>query len=152
DDFWMATTRFMRELEIPLVEGENSAAVDLFDLRHARRVLAAFGRAFGALPEGALLPEQQRFVDQAIGQLARAGNRPLPIRLTPKVTNRLCSRSPPNPLQLGLRGVEHRRLWRAGDGPVHPNDRRRPGLGAEPGDLHGSCGQPGLEREGRATA
>jgi hypothetical protein len=31
DDFWMATTRFMRDLGIRLVEGENSAAVDLFD-------------------------------------------------------------------------------------------------------------------------
>ena len=30
DDFWMAATRFMRDLEIRLVEGENSAAVDLF--------------------------------------------------------------------------------------------------------------------------
>ena len=30
DDFWMAATRFMGELEVPLVEGHNSAAVDLF--------------------------------------------------------------------------------------------------------------------------
>ena len=34
-----------------LVEGENSPPVDLFDPRHARKVLAAFGRAYGALPE-----------------------------------------------------------------------------------------------------
>jgi serine/threonine protein kinase/formylglycine-generating enzyme required for sulfatase activity len=81
DDFWMATTRFMRELEIPLVEGENSAAVDLFDLRHARRVLAAFGRAFEALPEGAMLPEQQRFLDQAIAELARE-NKIISVRLS----------------------------------------------------------------------
>ncbi len=33
DDFWMAATRFMRELEIRLLEGQNSAAVDLFDMR-----------------------------------------------------------------------------------------------------------------------
>ncbi len=51
DDFWMAATRFMRELEIRLVEGQNSAAVDLFPIRHAERVLTAFGRAFGVLPE-----------------------------------------------------------------------------------------------------
>src|SRR5206468_5566237 len=51
DDFWMAATRFMRELEIRLVEGQNSTAVDLFPLRHAEKVLAAFGRAFGVLPE-----------------------------------------------------------------------------------------------------
>ena len=30
-----------------MVEGENAAVVDLFDLRHARKVLAAFGRAYG---------------------------------------------------------------------------------------------------------
>ncbi len=51
DDFWMAATWFMRELEIRLVEAENSAAVDLFDPLHARRVLAAFGRAYKILPE-----------------------------------------------------------------------------------------------------
>ena len=33
DDFWMAATRFMRELEVRLLEGQNSAAVDLFDIR-----------------------------------------------------------------------------------------------------------------------
>ena len=51
DDFWMAATRFMRELEVRLVEAHNSAAVDLFSERHAEKVLAAFGRAFGTLPE-----------------------------------------------------------------------------------------------------
>ena len=51
DDFWMAATRFMRDLEIRLVEGENIALVDLFDPRHARKVLTAFGRAYGTLPE-----------------------------------------------------------------------------------------------------
>ena len=39
DDFWLAASRFMRDLEIRLVEGENSALVDLFDPRHARKVL-----------------------------------------------------------------------------------------------------------------
>ena len=58
DDFWMAATRFMRELEIRLLEGQNSAAVDLFDMDHARKVLAAFGRAFGKLPENASETEQ----------------------------------------------------------------------------------------------
>ena len=51
DDFWMAVTRFMRDLEIRLVEGQNCASADLFDMDHARKVLAAFGRAFGKLPE-----------------------------------------------------------------------------------------------------
>jgi len=53
DEFWMAATRFMRELEVRLVEGQNSAAVDLFPIRHAEKVLAAFGRAFGVLPDSA---------------------------------------------------------------------------------------------------
>ena len=73
DDFWMAASRFMRDLEVPLVEGRNSAAVDLFDPRHARGVLAAFGRAFGALPEGEHSVEQQRFLDQAVAGLTRDG-------------------------------------------------------------------------------
>ena len=51
DDFWLAASRFMRDLEIRLLEGENSALVDLFDPRHAKKVLTAFGRAYGALPE-----------------------------------------------------------------------------------------------------
>src|SRR5262249_37657416 len=51
DDFWMAATRFMRDLEIRLLEGQNSAAVDLLPSRHAERVLAGFGRAFGVLPD-----------------------------------------------------------------------------------------------------
>ena len=75
DDFSMAVTRFMRELEIKQVEGHNVAAVDLFDLRHARKVLTAFGRAFGALPEesGELTKEQRAFLDQAVSGLAEGG-------------------------------------------------------------------------------
>ena len=82
DEFWMAATRFMRELEIRLVEGENSAAVDLFDLNHARRVLTAFGRAYGALPEKAaeITTEQKAFLDQALAGLAQGG-KIIPVRL-----------------------------------------------------------------------
>jgi formylglycine-generating enzyme required for sulfatase activity len=75
DDFWMAATRFMRDLEIRLVEGENSAAVDLFDLLHARKVLAAFGRAYGVLPDRTsdLTRDQQAFLDQSVTGLAQDG-------------------------------------------------------------------------------
>jgi hypothetical protein len=75
DDFWMAATRFFRELEVPLVEARNSAAVDLFDLRHARRVLAAFGQAAGVLPERAAerTKEQTAFLDQAVKGLSQGG-------------------------------------------------------------------------------
>ena len=75
DDFWMAATRFMRDLEIRLLEGENSAAVDLFDLDHARKVLAAFGRAFGKLPENAAetSSEQNEFLKESVNGLAEEG-------------------------------------------------------------------------------
>jgi serine/threonine protein kinase/formylglycine-generating enzyme required for sulfatase activity len=75
DDFWMAATRFMRELEIRLVEGHNSAAVDLFDIRHAEKVLAAFGRAFGVLPESSreATKDEKQFLQQAVNGLAQDG-------------------------------------------------------------------------------
>jgi serine/threonine protein kinase/formylglycine-generating enzyme required for sulfatase activity len=82
DDFWMAATRFMRELDIRLIEGENSAAVDLFGPLHAERVLAAFGLAFGALPEATsdFTPEHRGFVDQSVAGLAQDG-KIVPVRL-----------------------------------------------------------------------
>ncbi len=82
DDFWMAATRFMRDLDIRLVEGQNSAAVDLFDTFHARGVLAAFGRAYKVLPERAseLTPEQRAFLEQSVEGLAQDG-KVVPIRL-----------------------------------------------------------------------
>jgi formylglycine-generating enzyme required for sulfatase activity len=73
DDFWMAATRFFRALEVRLLEGHNSAAVDRFDLLHARKVLSAFGRAFGTLPDGRRSPEQEQFLDSAVAQLAEEG-------------------------------------------------------------------------------
>jgi formylglycine-generating enzyme required for sulfatase activity len=75
DDFWMAVTRFLHALDIPLVEGQNSAAVDLFDPRHARKVLTAFGRAYGALSDGSddLSAEQARFVDEVVAGLSQDG-------------------------------------------------------------------------------
>src|SRR5207237_3530657 len=90
DDFGMAATRFMNELETRIVEGHNFATVDLFDPSHARKVLAEFGRAFGQLPaspphptlspsggegrvRGEPTPEQERFLDQAVAGLAQDG-------------------------------------------------------------------------------
>jgi serine/threonine protein kinase/formylglycine-generating enzyme required for sulfatase activity len=75
DDFWMAVTRFLRELEIRLVEGQNSSVVDLFPLRHAEKVLAAFGRAFGSLPEnsGDFGKDHKEFLERAIRGLAQEG-------------------------------------------------------------------------------
>lgn len=50
DDFWLAISRFMHNLEIPLIEGHNSALVDLFAVDHAKKVLTAFGRAWEKVP------------------------------------------------------------------------------------------------------
>ena len=75
DDFWLSVSRFLRELEIRLLEGHNSALVDLFDLDHARRVLAAFGRAFGKLPDNPAdtSKDQKEFLKQAVAGLAQEG-------------------------------------------------------------------------------
>jgi serine/threonine protein kinase/formylglycine-generating enzyme required for sulfatase activity len=75
DDFWMAATRFMRELEISLLDGQNSAAVDLFPIRHAEKVLSAFGRAYGALPDAInnIEEHQRKFIEQAVAGLAQEG-------------------------------------------------------------------------------
>lgn len=75
DDFWLAVSRFMRELEVRLVEGNNIALTDLFDPDHARKVLAAFGRAFGKLPENVreTTKEQKQFLKQSVDGLAQGG-------------------------------------------------------------------------------
>jgi eukaryotic-like serine/threonine-protein kinase len=82
DDFWMAISRLMHDLEIRIVEDENSADVDLFDERHAKKVLTMLGRAHGALPAGAaaLTTEQQKFIDQAVTGLSQGGKL-IPVRL-----------------------------------------------------------------------
>jgi formylglycine-generating enzyme required for sulfatase activity len=81
DDFWMAVTRFMRDIEVDLVPDRNVAAVDLFDPRHARKVLAAYGRAYEALPApGQITREQGTFLDQAVAGLTQDG-RIVPVRL-----------------------------------------------------------------------
>src|SRR5262249_21588022 len=75
DDFWLAVSRFMKAMEVEILEGRNSALVDLFDPLHARKVLAAFGRAYGRLPDdlGPCTQDQDAFLDQAITELAQDG-------------------------------------------------------------------------------
>lgn len=82
DDFWMSVHRFFRELDVRLAEHENCVAVDLFDTRHARRVLHAFGFAYGALPgrTDELSVEQNEFLDRAITELAE-NDRVICVRL-----------------------------------------------------------------------
>jgi serine/threonine protein kinase/formylglycine-generating enzyme required for sulfatase activity len=73
DDYWLAVSRLVQALEVRLVEGENTRLVDLFDLRHARKVLTLFGTAYGALPESGRSKEQEAFLDQAVAGLAEEG-------------------------------------------------------------------------------
>ena len=82
DDFWVTLTRFMGDLQIELLQGQNAALVDLFDPIHARRVLAEFGKAFGRLPDdlGKLSKEQDVFLNQAVEGLAQ-DDRVISIRL-----------------------------------------------------------------------
>ncbi len=83
DDFWMAATRFMRDLEIDLVPDRNVAAVDLFD--HEARPQGPGGvraRVRGpAVATDDLTREQRAFLDQAVDGLAQDG-RVVPVRLS----------------------------------------------------------------------
>ena len=83
DDFWLALNRFMEVVEAPLVLGRNALMMDLFDLRHAKKVLIEFGRAFGRLPLEPTAPsrDQDRFLDEALSNLAVEG-KVIPVRLT----------------------------------------------------------------------
>ncbi len=70
-----ATSRFMRELEVRLLEGHNTALVDLFDVDHATKVMFAFGRALGRLPQNGreMTKEQQAFLRQSVDGLSESG-------------------------------------------------------------------------------
>jgi eukaryotic-like serine/threonine-protein kinase len=84
DDFWMAVTRFLKAVDVPLVQGGNSAAVELFDVRHTRAVLERFGQALGKIPAdgdpGAL--DTTLFLDEVAHDLAGLDGRVIPARLS----------------------------------------------------------------------
>lgn len=79
DDFWFAVNRFMRSIEIPILEGTNSFPVDLFDPEHARRILTSFGQAFSRVDFPAT-DTQAEFVEQATAELLD-GEDISPVRL-----------------------------------------------------------------------
>ena len=83
DDFWLATTRFMRALDVRLLEGVNSAPVELFDRGHAGVVLGELGKALGRVKEGPIAPgsEEARFIERAVNELVSADGRVIPVRL-----------------------------------------------------------------------
>jgi serine/threonine protein kinase/formylglycine-generating enzyme required for sulfatase activity len=72
EDFWISVSRFLREVDVPILERENSAMVDLFDLDHAAKVLGLFGKAYGKLPDSTKdwNQDQNEFVRQAIQGLS----------------------------------------------------------------------------------
>lgn len=82
DDFWMALTQFMSELEIDLVPGNNLAVLNLFNARHAKVVLMAIGQAYGILPETAqqISDEEKAFINKAVAELAE-NDQIIPVQL-----------------------------------------------------------------------
>jgi serine/threonine protein kinase/tetratricopeptide (TPR) repeat protein len=72
DDFWLSVSRFLRELEIGISDGENASLVDLFDLDHATKVLGLFGKAYGKLTDSSKdwTADQQEFLRQAVEGLS----------------------------------------------------------------------------------
>lgn len=72
DDFGMAATRLMHMLDIAIVQGDNFATVDLFDLQHAAKVFTKYGQAFGKLPaEGSFTDAQREFVTAVVNGVAQ---------------------------------------------------------------------------------
>ena len=82
DDFWMAVTHFMDDLEVAPVPGENVASVDLWSQRHAKLVLTAMGQAYRELPasRAEMTAEQKSFINNAIAELAH-NDRIVPVQL-----------------------------------------------------------------------
>lgn len=81
DDFLTPLYRFMRRLGIVLREDRSAALVDLFDRRHAKKVLALLGQAYGGLPKaGDLSRQQDAFLNRAVSELAE-GDRVISVRL-----------------------------------------------------------------------
>ncbi len=124
DDFWMATTRLFHGLDIPLVQGANTVALDLLDVSHARRVLEFFGRSLGRISPGEAADHGPvgDFLDQAVKDLAGTDGRVIPIRLSLFVE--VVRHRPWNPETLaelgGIDGIEIRFLELSFDTPHAP--------------------------------
>src|SRR5271165_202741 len=82
DDFSMALHRFMAVIGVRQNQDQNFAVVDLFDLQHARKVLIAFGRGYGMLPDDPkeMTGAQNEFLHQTIEGLSQEG-RVISVRL-----------------------------------------------------------------------
>jgi len=82
DDYSMALHRFMAVIGVRQNQDQNFAVVDLFDLQHARKVLIAFGRGYGMLPDDPkeITGAQNEFLDRTIKALSQEG-RVISVRL-----------------------------------------------------------------------
>lgn len=69
DDFWMAISEFIRELEVDLSEQHNVTAIPLFSKEHAETVLTEFGRAYERIPDGPLDSRQRAFIAESVDLL-----------------------------------------------------------------------------------
>lgn len=82
DDFWRSVSRLLADADVEL-DNSNSALVDLFEPRHAEKVLECFGRAYGCLPEDpatALAKTSQEFIRESVRSL-KEDRRVSPVRL-----------------------------------------------------------------------
>ena len=82
DDYSMALHRFMAAIGVRQNQDQNFAVVDLFDLQHARKVLIAFGRGYGMLPDDPkeMTGAQNEFLNRTIKGLSQEG-RVVSVRL-----------------------------------------------------------------------
>ena len=79
DDFWMSATQFMAELDLQVQEGVNALSIPLFDRRHARKVLTAYGQANEAFGDS-VSQRQNEFIKDAVDEISENG-RVIPIHL-----------------------------------------------------------------------
>ena len=81
DDFWMSVSKFADAVEVNLVPSSNLSMVDLFDLRHAKKVMTEYGRAHKRLPlDDSLSRSQNVFLDEAVNGLAK-NEKVIPVQL-----------------------------------------------------------------------
>ena len=82
DDYWVGVSRFVDDMDIDLVRSRNLSMIDLFDQRHARKVLAEYGRGFDRLPENLtkLTADQSSFLDAAVEGLSHNA-KVIPVQL-----------------------------------------------------------------------
>lgn len=72
DDFMLGLSSFMDQLDESLLQNQNFATIEAFGVSHGRKVLGAFGRAFGTVSQP-MTSAQEAFVDTAIDELANIG-------------------------------------------------------------------------------